>query len=467
LQAEITLLQRRAREDSEGLVAKLSPVLGELIGRKIRNSRDEMADALGPVMSEAIRVQIRDSRQDMVDALYPVIGSTVERAVLEAVRDIQRSVDSRLRATFGPQSFFRTISARVRGIPASELAMRDALPFEIRQIFLIQQESGLLMAHIGDEKTADSDLISAMLTAIRDFVHDSFGAQSDEQLDEIQYGNQSIIVQGGEAVYLAVVFTGVEPAGLNRHLREFVSELHVAQSPALRAYNGNPDTLPLLEPKISRLKNELSGDTSKKTGFSRKQKLAFGGFGLFGLLLLALACFYLQFTIALLPVAFPSATPTNTATPTHTATPTYTPTPTHTSTSTPTSTPTSTGTPTPTYTPTPTFTPTHTPTPSHTPTNTATPTNTPTASVTPTPPAAVTTGRVWVRLTPDVDAPLQVALEAGTGLTVFAVYGPWTEVEWFGPDTPVTSQGLRRGWIPSTWVRFNTAVPEAIVTPYP
>ena len=227
LQAEIALLQHRARGDSEGLMARLIPVLGDLIGRKIRDSRDEMADALGPVMGEAIRVQIRDSRQDMVDALYPVIGSTVQRAVAESVREIQRNVDNRLRATFGSQGFFRTLWARLRGVPPGELAVRDALPFQIRQLFLIHQESGLLLAHVGDEETADSDLIGAMLTAIRDFVHDSFGLDQGDQLDEVQYGNQRIIVQSGKAAYLAVVFKGVEPAGFHRHLRDFVSELHV------------------------------------------------------------------------------------------------------------------------------------------------------------------------------------------------------------------------------------------------
>ncbi len=461
METEIALLRRRAREDSEGIIAKLAPVLGDLMGRKIRDSRDEMADALGPVMGEAIRVQIRDSRQDMIDALYPVIGSTVERAVLEAVRDIQKNVDGRLRTTFSLKSASQTLIGRIRGVSASELAMREALPFNIRQIFLIQQETGLLMAHEGDEDTADSDLISAMLTAIRDFVRDSFGTDQDDQLDQVQYGNHRIIVQSGEAVYLAIVYQGVEPTGFHHQLREFVSELHVSFAPALRNYTGDVATLPNLGPKLIRLKSELSGEVSTRGPLTRKQKITFGGFGIIGLLFLALACFYLQFTLALLPIAFPSATPTNTATATMTSTATATATVTPTSTYTPTPTYTSTPTSTPTNTSTPTFTPTHTPT------NTPTSTNTPTPTMTPTPPAAVTTGMVWVRLEPGLNSPLEVTLETGTALTVYAIYGPWMEVEWFGADTPVTSIGTRRGWIPAAWVRINATSPIAIETPYP
>ena len=461
LQAEIALLQRRARVDSEGLIAQLAPVLGDLIGRKIRDSRDEMADALGPVMGEAIRVQIRDSRDDMIDALYPVIGSTVQRAVTESVGEIQRNVDARLRATFGREGIWRAIGARMRGVSPSELALRDALPFRIRQIFLIQQQSGLLLARAGDEETADSDLISAMLTAIRDFVHDSFGPDQDDQLDQVRYGQQRIVVQSGPDVYLAIVYSGIEPEGFHNQLRHFVSELHVNHGPGLRTYNGDPATLPNVQPKLSRLLTDLSGETSRpRSPRTRRQKVALAGLGFIGLLFLGLACFYLQFTIALVPVAFPSATPTNTATATNTPTPTPTATPTNTPTPTPTHTPTSTYTPTNTQTATPTATPTPTPT------STATPTDTPTPTNTPTPPAAVTTGPVWVRLQPATEAPLVLALEENAALVVYAVYGPWAWVEWF--DAPsIVETGQRRGWIPLLVVQANTPIPEGFVTPFP
>ncbi len=169
-----------------------------------------MAEALGPIMGEAIRVQIRDSRKDMIEALYPVIGATVQRAVGEFTKEFQRNIDARLKATFGPQGMVRTAMARMRGVSSAELALRDLLPFSIKEIFLIQHGSGLLLAysHPGSTEVADSDLISGMLTAIRDFVHDSFGhGDEDKELDEIQYGDERIIIQSGRAAYLAVVIT--------------------------------------------------------------------------------------------------------------------------------------------------------------------------------------------------------------------------------------------------------------------
>lgn len=439
LKTEIEILQRRAQADSEGLIARVTPVLGDMIGRSIRDSRDEMAEALGPVMGEAIRVQIRDSRKDMVEALYPVIGETVQKAIGEFAREFQRNIDARLQAAFGPRGVLRNTVARLRGVSPSQLAMRDSLPFAIKEIFLIQHGSGLLIAHShhSSAEIADSDLISAMLTAIRDFARDSFGHGSrEEELDEIQYGDQRIIIQSGRVAYLAVVSTGVEPEGFHARLRAFVSELHVKYEKTLRQFSGDPTMLPNLQPKIARLIAESTGGSGTRP-MSRRLKVGIGLGIIFGILLIALACFYLQFTIALYPVAFPSPTPTATGTPT--ATPT--------------------ATSTQTFTPTATNTATLTPTPTYTPTLTATPTFTFTPSATPTPYKAFAAGNVWIRRVPNRLDPHVEVLLIGTPVTVLASYGRWLEVEW------TDNLGYHRGWVPEYWITLTESVDPALVTP--
>ncbi len=446
LKTEIDILRRRAQADSEGLIARVTPVLGDMIGRTIRDSRDEMAEALGPVMGEAIRVQIRDSRKDMVEALYPVIGETVQKAIGEFAREFQRNIDARLKVAFGPQGILRTSMARLRGVSPSQLALRDSLPFSIKEIFLIQHGSGLLLAHShhSSAEVADSDLISAMLTAIRDFVRDSFGnGGKEEELDEVQYGDQRIIIQSGRAAYLAVVTTGVEPEGFRAHLRTFVSELHVKHEKVLRQFNGDPTMLPNLQPKIARLVAETTGGETLQRPMSRGTKAGIFLGIILAILLIVLACFYLQFTVALYPIAFPSPTPTVTNTPTAT------PTATATRTLTPTATNTATFTPTVTFTPTATFTPT----------STFTPTFTFTPSATPTPYRAFAAGNVWVRGVPEYHTDRLEVLYEGTPVTVFSVYGRWMEVEWLAVD------GLHRGWVPQEWVTLVEPLDSNVITP--
>ncbi|CAG0962633.1 hypothetical protein ANAEL_00721 [Anaerolineales bacterium] len=428
LKAEIETLRRRIQSDSDGLITRVTPFIGDMIGQTIRDSRDEMAEVLGPVMGEAIRVQIRDSRKDMVEALYPIIGETVQRAIGQFSREFQRNIDARLRASFGPQGFFRTLSARLRGISPSQLALRDSIPFSIQEIFIIQHGSGLLIAHShpGSHDVVDSDLIGAMLTAIRDFVHDSFeDGREDKELDEIQYGDRGIIIQSGRTAYVAAVVTGVEPEGFRSKLHDFIAELHVKYESAFKQYQGDPSALPNLQPKIARLVEETTNGAAVLRPMSRKAKFGWIMAFILFILFIALSCFYLRFTIALYPLAFPS--PTNAVTPTSTATPTSTN--------------------------------TSTPTPTSTPTSTPTPTSTAMAIFTATPYKAMINGNVWIRRSPDVWASRVEILFVNTPVTVLSLYDTWIEVEW------TDGQGYHRGWVPSRWVTLLEPVPLDQITP--
>jgi cytoskeletal protein RodZ len=432
-------LRRLTPVDTAGVVRQITPALNQSLTRNAREARDEMAEALAPVMGEAIRTQIRESRSEMIEALYPIIGSVVQRALSEFARELQRNIDARLRAAVGPQGALRSVVARLRGVSESELALRDALPFSLHDLVLIQRGSGLLLAHYhsGHGPTTDADLISGMLTAIRHFVRDSFSAEGEErELDEIDYGEQHIILQGGESAYIAAVFSGIEPTGFRAQLRQFVADLHLRHNAALRAYAGEADTLPALEPQLKRLAGEAEAAVpTQPTPLPRHLRplLALGA--LIGVLVLAIACFYLQFTWALLPLAFPreSATPLSSATTIALAPATATVTPTLSATAPPTATARATATTT-------------------TAAATVTPSATATAAATARPASTgVTTGAVWVRSAPALSAPTVTALPANTVVTVHSVNGNWVEVEW-------SAEGrVQRGWVSRRWLRMESS----------
>ncbi len=443
LQKDIDLLQRKAQEDAEGIVERMNPLMTSLVRRTIHDSPDEMAEALGPVMGEAIRVHIRDARQDMIDALYPIIGSTVQRAVTEFTREFQRNIDRRLKTTFGASGFFKRLGARLRGVSDAELAMRGALPFELREIFVIQRGSGLLLAHNhpGSEEIQNSEIVGAMLTAIRDFVEDSFikNDGAAQGLDEIQYGDLRIIIESGKYAYIALVIEGIEQDGTRNILRDHISDLHTRFANSLRDYNGDPALLPNLQPGLAELVLLLNGeDLPAKLTKRYKVIIAFGSLGT--ILFLALACFYLQFTIALYPIAFP--TEYISPTPSHTPTSTLTPTPTATATSTSTATPTLTLTPTST----PTFTPTST--------------KTPTPTATPIPAAGILLGNVWVSDEPGASERNWAIVIRDTPVTILRVFDGWYQIAW------TTNDGLQlTGWLPGHWVETFTEIPEHYITP--
>ena len=90
------------------------------------------------------------------------------------------------------------------------MALREALPFTVTDILLIHRETGLLLRHVTGEPEAlpDSDLVSGMLTAIRDFSQDALGGEEQEELEEIQYGEQRILIESTLDALVAMDTTG-------------------------------------------------------------------------------------------------------------------------------------------------------------------------------------------------------------------------------------------------------------------
>lgn len=229
------------RESREGMVEALSPIIDRLITTSIQNSRDSMVNALLPIIDRLISTSVRESRESMVDALYPIIGRLVSRAVSQALRDLVRRIDDQMRAALDVKLMVRRLQARMAGISEAELALRSVLPFQVLQIFLIHSETGLLLNVLAQdaELAADSDLISGMLTAIRDFAQDAIGRGQEGDLDEVQYGDKRILIETARYLYIALVTEGIEPLGFRADVRDHLLDIEQGYLSLLRNYDGN------------------------------------------------------------------------------------------------------------------------------------------------------------------------------------------------------------------------------------
>lgn len=327
---------------------------------------EALAAAVSPILGDAIRRQVREDRDEMVESLYPIIGQLITRAVAEAIRDLARTIDQRMRTSFSPAYFVRRLQARARGVSGAELALRDALPFKVAELFLIHRESGLLLLHLPQEPLStsgaedNSDLVSSMLTAIRDFAQDAFGQDQQGGLDEIQYGDRRILIEALQHAYLAVVVDGVEPAGFRTKLREQGIEIENTYLDVLRDYSGDASQLDAAQTNLARLMEEGFGEDEPADLSSSQKRIAVGLVVVLTLCLLG-AClggaiwarnalkrpaYVVVVTATPGPAEAATATTVPTGTPAATATPTVTVTASPTTTLTPTSTATVTASPT-------------------------------------------------------------------------------------------------------------------------
>lgn len=223
------------RREVNGLQTLLDDLEAQL------NNQEALVATIKPVIASAIRTNIRDSQSEMVDALYPILGKLVQRSVTEAMRELAYRIDRQMRRTFNFSDLLRRLTGRLRGLSEAELAIRAALPFQVVNLFLIHRESGLLLMHTAHEtqETADSDLISSMLSAIRDFTEDALGRSEKEELNQIQYGDKSIVIEVAHLVYLAATVEGIEPAGFREQMRQTMVDIEHQHTTILEPYNGN------------------------------------------------------------------------------------------------------------------------------------------------------------------------------------------------------------------------------------
>jgi outer membrane protein OmpA-like peptidoglycan-associated protein len=245
LRAEIDTLREQV-EDEESMIAHLDPVIADLLERKINSSRQDMAEALAPVMGPAIQNQISDAKEDVVDALYPVIGESIRKSISEAMKDLVNSVNRRIERELLQRILPRRLYAKLVGVSPAEWVVSDSVPFHLDHLFMIHKETGLLISHVSSDRSGnsvDQELVSGMLTAIRDFVADAFQENPDKELSEIQYGNSRILIEVGRYFYLAAVVSGVNPPEFRDDLARLSRRLHNRYYSELRVFDGDLSSL--------------------------------------------------------------------------------------------------------------------------------------------------------------------------------------------------------------------------------
>jgi len=110
----------------------------------------------------------------------------------------------------------------------------------VEDIFVIHSD-GRLIKHLTTNPgySPDHYAVSGMLTAIKDFISDTFSQTSAQGgLEELQYGKHRILVEHGSFFYLAVVVSGDDPPELRREIRNAVSAIQDNYGTKLEEWDG-------------------------------------------------------------------------------------------------------------------------------------------------------------------------------------------------------------------------------------
>jgi len=226
-------------ESRELTVEDVADRLPEAIA--LSGSRDEqLGRALGPTIETALRESIRRDPQEVATAIFPVLGPAIRKAIAETMAGLVRPINNAVEQSLSVNGIRWRVEAWRTGIPYAEIVIKHALVYRVEQAFLIHAESGLLLEHASapDLDVPDADLISSMLSAIQDFVKDSFHPEEGATLRTFSVGDHTVQVEAGPRALLALVIRGQAPTEVLRKEQDTLETIHLEFASQLADFTG-------------------------------------------------------------------------------------------------------------------------------------------------------------------------------------------------------------------------------------
>jgi outer membrane protein OmpA-like peptidoglycan-associated protein len=239
-------------KDPRRQLEEVSRVLPAAVSARTRQD-GELGEALGPTVTKAIERSVRRNPQPLVDAIFPVMGPAIRKAISVALSGMIQSLNQTMAHSFSARGLKWRIEAWRTGKPFAEVVLLHTLLYRVEQVFLIHKETGLLLQHVvaGQAAVQDADMVSGMLTAIQDFVHDSFQSPEGEQLETLEVGDLTVWVEQGPLAILAGVIRGTAPQDLRLVFQTTLERIHLEFHDRLVNFSGDATEFdparPLLE----------------------------------------------------------------------------------------------------------------------------------------------------------------------------------------------------------------------------
>lgn len=223
-----------ARQDKGVRTEEGAELIADIVS--VGSERDNrLGDALRPLVETQFHKAARENVDFMAEALFPVLGPAVRKMVADLI--------------------------------SPEKAGKEN---NIEQIFLIDNPSGLPIAHIAQKgiDTQDADMVASMLSAINSYVHDAFETEKFDALDHLKVGELALWIEWGPQAILAAVVRGTPPEELRPQMQTTLEELHLKCSAYITDYDGSDtgeeEVLALLHPVLDHYDAEAIAHQKKR-----------------------------------------------------------------------------------------------------------------------------------------------------------------------------------------------------------
>ena len=226
---------QHARETSE-VIAEALLLRGQQKDHLLYTALEPMAEAL-------FKEALRKNPMDFVNVLFPLMGPAIRRSIAETFHSMLEGFHKTMEQVFSWKGLRWRWQAWRTGVSFSEVVLLNTLLYRVEQVFFIHAETGLVLSHVsGSDVTAqDADMVSAMFTAIQDFARDCFAGGPGSNLDSLQLGEFTILLERGSSAYLACVVRGAVPFEFRGRLRDAMAVLQVKYANELNSFTGDTE----------------------------------------------------------------------------------------------------------------------------------------------------------------------------------------------------------------------------------
>lgn len=249
---------------------RLSQVISEAIAIRCKQD-NSVSHALVPSIEDAIRISAKRDPKRLANALFPVMGPAIRESVSETVSAMMQQVNQLLENSLSARSITWRINAFRTKRSFAEVMLSETVLYQVEQVFLIHRETSLLINHLTSANAIikDPDMVSGMLTAVTEFVKDSFVVDKQQNVKSIKFGQLNLLFEAGPHAIVVTAVRGLIPSDLQITIREQVEELHRLFGSKLESYDGIaeefPDTYEQLDKcLLSKKKNDDANLINKK-----------------------------------------------------------------------------------------------------------------------------------------------------------------------------------------------------------
>ncbi|GGW81599.1 OmpA family protein [Alteromonas halophila] len=212
-----------------------------------QKQNDDLSTVFVPLVEKSVEKSVTRHSDQFIGYFYPVVGKLVRKSVAAFLSDVLEKTNTLLENSLSVKGLVWRIKARQAGVSFSQYVAAQTFAYQVEQVFLIDANTGILLNSVARENHshADADMVSGMLTAINDFVGDSFAHtnnQEEQQLASVKTDDFTLLLQRGPSLVLVAAVTGQAPAQVSQHLQITTENIHRLYAREIEHFNG--DTSP-------------------------------------------------------------------------------------------------------------------------------------------------------------------------------------------------------------------------------